>query len=93
MRRGGHRGVGGAVEISTHPASSGANPTGGLQVLPAGDDDYQHFRRLARVQGVEAAVKGFTKEELLAIMRRNGFTYINPRSRKVDLGYALMGQA
>lgn len=43
------------------------------------------------MQGVEGAITAFTKEELLTIMRRNNFTYINPRARKVDLGYALMG--
>lgn len=55
------------------------------------DEDLDHFQRLARSQGVEGAVTAFTKDELLTIMRRNDFTYINPRSRKVDLGYALMG--
>jgi len=57
------------------------------------DPELAHFKRLARVQGVEAAVKGFTKDELLAMARRNNFTYINPRARKVDLGYALLGAA
>lgn len=55
------------------------------------DEELAHFQRLARVQGVEGAITAFTKEELLTIMRRNNFTYINPRARKVDLGYALMG--
>lgn len=53
--------------------------------------DLEHFRRLARVQGIEAAANAYSKEEILKLMRVNGFTYINPRSRKIDLAHALMG--
>lgn len=50
-----------------------------------------HFLRLARVQGVEAAANAYTKDELIKMMRVNGFTYLNPRSRKIDLAHALTG--
>jgi methylglyoxal synthase len=51
--------------------------------------DIEHFRRLARVQGVEAAANAYTKDELLKMARVNNFTYVNPRARKVDLAHAL----
>ena len=53
--------------------------------------ELDHFLRLARVQGVEAAANAYTKDELVKMMRVNGFTYLNPRSRKIDLAHALTG--
>ena len=55
------------------------------------ESDVAHFRRLARIQGIEAAASAYTLEELLKMMRVNGFTYINPRARKIDLAHALAG--
>lgn len=48
-------------------------------------EDLAHLRRLAGVQGVEAAAKAFKLEELRRIARESGVTYLNPRARKVDI--------
>jgi hypothetical protein len=53
--------------------------------------DLTHFLALVRYQGVEAAANAYTKEEILKLMRVNGFTYINARARKIDLAHALAG--
>lgn len=53
------------------------------------DSDIEHFRRLVRVQGVEAAANCYTLDEIMKIMRARNFTYINPRARKIDLAHAL----
>ena len=53
------------------------------------DSDIEHFRGLARFQGVEAAANCYTMEELHKMARANNFTYINPRARKIDLAHAL----
>lgn len=52
------------------------------------DSDIEHFRRLARAQGVEAAANRYTLNEIMKITRANNFTYINPRARKIDLAHA-----
>jgi hypothetical protein len=59
-----------------------------MAVNPA-QADLAHFQRLARVQGIEAAANAYSKEEIVKLMRTNGFTYINPRARKIDLAHAL----
>lgn len=89
MRRGGHRSCKASVETFIPSVAFQSEPAHLAHSAPVAVDELAHFRRLARIQGIEAAAKAFTKEELLKLARVNGFTYINPRARKIDLAHAL----
>ena len=82
------------VEVDSSPVPELAPTVQVPEPVPASDPvhgDIEHFQRLARVQGIEAAAKAYTKEELTKMARINGFTYLNPRARKIDLAHALLG--
>lgn len=90
MRRGGHRGnCKPLLETFTPPTALQSDPAPRVQFPQHGD--LKHFLALVRYQGVEAAANAYTKEEILKLMRINGFTYINARARKIDLAHALAG--
>jgi hypothetical protein len=78
-----------ALESFTPPEALQCETAPPMQFPQHGDLD--HFRRLARMQGIEAAANAYSKEEISKLMRVNGFTYLNPRARKIDLAHALAG--